>query len=116
MKRVALAALLLLSFAPVTAHISTTPVFPGNKTHNIYGRSTRAGSYERILELLFEAKGAVAASAQRPAATAAQDWPTYDHDLAGTRFSPLTEISAGNVAKLEKAWTFNFPRPPGGRG
>src|SRR5437667_912535 len=59
---------------------------------------------------------AVAASAQRPAATAAQEWRTYDHDLAGTRFSPLTEINAGNVAKLEKAWTFNFPPPPGGRG
>jgi hypothetical protein len=27
------------------------------QTHNIYGRTTRADSYERILELLFEAKG-----------------------------------------------------------
>ena len=59
---------------------------------------------------------AVAASAQRPAATAAQEWRTYDHDLAGTRFSPLTEINAGNVAKLAKAWTFSFPPSPGGRG
>jgi len=59
---------------------------------------------------------AVAASAQQPAATAAQEWRTYDHDLAGTRFSPLTEIDARNVAKLQKAWTFNFPPPPAGRG
>ena len=44
--------------------------------------------------------------AQRPAATPAQEWRTYDHDLAGTRFSPLTEINAGNVAKLAKAWTY----------
>src|SRR5258705_13791007 len=59
---------------------------------------------------------AVAGSAQQPAPTAAQEWRTYDHDLAGTRFSPLTEINAGNVAKLEKAWTFSFPPPPAGRG
>ena len=59
---------------------------------------------------------AVAVSAQRPATIPAQEWRTYDHDLAGTRFSPLTEINAGNVAKLEQAWTFNLPPPPGGRG
>src|SRR5439155_10387316 len=59
---------------------------------------------------------AVAGRAQRPAATPAQEWRTYDHDLAGTRFSPLTEINTGNVTKLAKAWTFNFPPPPGGRG
>jgi quinoprotein glucose dehydrogenase len=59
---------------------------------------------------------AVAGSAQRSAATAAQEWRTYDHDLAGTRFSPLTHINAGNVSKLEQAWTFNVPPPPGGRG
>src|SRR5213596_1440626 len=58
----------------------------------------------------------VAVSAQRPAATPAQEWRTYDHDVAGTRFSPLTEINAGNVGRLAKAWTFDFPPPPGGRG
>src|SRR5216684_4466276 len=56
-----------------------------------------------------------AGSAQRPAATPSQEWRTYGHDLAGTRFSPLTEINTGNVAKLATAWTFKFP-PPGGRG
>jgi len=57
-----------------------------------------------------------AGRAQRPAATPAQEWRWYDHDLAGTRFSPLTEINAANVATLAKAWTFNFPPAPGGRG
>src|SRR5439155_18419366 len=57
-----------------------------------------------------------AGSAQRLAVTPAQEWRTYDHDLAGTRFSPLTDINAGNVAKLAKAWTFSFPPSPGGRG
>jgi quinoprotein glucose dehydrogenase len=57
-----------------------------------------------------------AGRAPRPAATPAQEWRTYDHDLAGTRSSPLTEINASNVAKLAKAWTYNFPPPPSGRG
>jgi len=59
---------------------------------------------------------AAAGGAQRRRATPAQEWQTYNHDLAGTRFSPLTEINAGNVAKLAKVWTYNFPPPPGGRG
>ncbi len=59
---------------------------------------------------------AVAGTAQQRAATPAQEWRTYNHDLAGTRFSPLTEIHTGNVAKLKKAWSYDFPPPPGGRG
>jgi len=35
----------------------------------------------------------------------AADWPTYSRDLAGTRFSPLTEIDTRNVDRLEIAWT-----------
>src|SRR2546423_1883699 len=57
-----------------------------------------------------------AGGAQRRAATPAQEWRTYNHDLAATRFSPLTDINAGNVAKLAKAWTYTFPPPPAGRG
>src|SRR5919198_2054778 len=71
--------------------------------------------YRREAALLILAL-AVGVQAQRPAATPAEEWRTYDHDLAGTRFSPLTEIHAGNVAKLAKAWTFNLPPPAGGRG
>ena len=70
----------------------------------------------RCIAALLIFTGALAARAQRPAATAAQEWRTYDHDLAGTRFSPLTDINAGNVARLAKAWTFSLPSPPGGRG
>ena len=57
---------------------------------------------------------------QKKAATPAQEWQTYNHDLAGTRFSPLTEIKPDNVANLTQAWVYNFPAPPappgGGRG
>jgi glucose dehydrogenase len=51
---------------------------------------------------------------QKKAVTPAQEWQTYNHDLAGTRFSPLTEINTGNVASLAKAWSYQFPAPPGG--
>jgi glucose dehydrogenase len=46
------------------------------------------------------------------------DWPTYTRDLAGTRYSPLTQISTTNVASLTEAWSFRIapPAPPGGRG
>jgi glucose dehydrogenase len=33
------------------------------------------------------------------------DWPMYNRDLAGTRFSPLTQINAGNVARLNQVWS-----------
>src|SRR5580698_8134319 len=43
------------------------------------------------------------------------DWPMYTRDLAGTRFSPLKQINAGNVSKLTAAWTFKLsvPAPAG---
>jgi quinoprotein glucose dehydrogenase len=57
---------------------------------------------------------AAIAAQQKKAATPAEEWQTYNHDLAGTRFSPLTEINTGNVAKLVPAWSYKFPPPPGG--
>jgi quinoprotein glucose dehydrogenase len=47
--------------------------------------------------------------AQRPAGA---DWSTYNHDLASTRFSPLTQITPANVNKLTQAWTYKL-RPDG---
>jgi quinoprotein glucose dehydrogenase len=34
------------------------------------------------------------------------DWPSYNRDLAGTRFSPLREITATNVDALRQAWSY----------
>jgi glucose dehydrogenase len=42
------------------------------------------------------------------------DWPMYGHDLASTRFSPLSQINADNVARLDVAWS--YPMRPGGTG
>jgi glucose dehydrogenase len=41
------------------------------------------------------------------------DWPIYNHDLAGTRYSPLTQINTSNVAKLTEVWTFSLQSPTG---
>ena len=35
------------------------------------------------------------------------DWPTYGGNPAGNRYSPLTQINAQNVGKLQRAWTFD---------
>ena len=55
----------------------------------------------------------VAVSSQSNDAT--REWPTYGGDLANTRYSPLSQIDAGNFSKLEVAWRFKTdnlgPRP-----
>jgi quinoprotein glucose dehydrogenase len=44
--------------------------------------------------------------AAQTAKTPAADWPTYNRDLAATRFSPLTQINTGNVTRLAQAWSY----------
>src|SRR5215831_16201552 len=39
---------------------------------------------------------------------AAGDWPLINRNLAANRYSPLTEINAGNAAKLASSWTFQL--------
>src|SRR2546425_12740858 len=53
-----------------------------------------------------------AAAKPNPAA----DWPMYNPDLGGTRYSPLTEISTTNVANLKMAWSYRLSNAPAGRG
>lgn len=36
------------------------------------------------------------------------DWPTYNHDLAASRYSPLTQINPLNVSTLSLAWTYSM--------
>src|SRR5499427_3315708 len=36
----------------------------------------------------------------------ASDWPMFNRDLSGTRFSPLKQITTKNVATLKLAWKF----------
>jgi quinoprotein glucose dehydrogenase len=41
-----------------------------------------------------------------------KEWPTYGHDLAGTRYSPLKQITPQNVSKLQRAWTYHMGSGP----
>ncbi len=43
----------------------------------------------------------------------AADWPMYGRDYAGTRYSPLTEITPANVGRLAQAWSLGVARAAG---
>ena len=45
------------------------------------------------------------------AAHAQTDWPMFGHDPGASRFSPLQQINAGNIARLQPAWTFHTGKP-----
>ena len=46
--------------------------------------------------------------AQAPQRHAAADWPTYNRDLAGTRYSPLAQINTRTVSSLREVWSYKF--------
>src|SRR5688500_18974878 len=41
------------------------------------------------------------------------DWPSYNRDLAGTRYSRLTQINTTNVSTLAQAWSYRLRPEPG---
>src|SRR3954471_23210268 len=51
---------------------------------------------------------AFAAAVFAGAACAQTDWPTFGHDLAGSRYSTLKQIDGKNVTKLVGAWTYHM--------
>ena len=55
---------------------------------------------------------AQAPAAQAPAVQDGTDWPMYNHELAGNRYSPLTQINTTNVAKLATAWSYPLGKDP----
>src|SRR5262245_7437979 len=70
-----------------------------------------------LLAVLFT----VSSDAQRRPATNRGDWPMYRHDLAGSGYSPLTQITPANVAGVTLAWTYRLQSAatapaPTGRG
>lgn len=55
-----------------------------------------------------------ALSAQENLQAKGQDgWPYAGHDPGAMRYSPLTQITKQNVAKLRRAWTFHTGDPAG---
>src|SRR5215470_10149424 len=53
------------------------------------------------------------AQQQAPRRSPDADWPTYNRDLAGTRYSPLTQINTTNVGQLKQAWSYRLRPEPG---
>jgi quinohemoprotein ethanol dehydrogenase len=57
-------------------------------------------------------------AALRNAGKTGEDWITYGLDPGEKRYSPLTQINAGNVTNLGTLWSFDIPgggnNPPGG--
>src|SRR5262252_4393537 len=43
-------------------------------------------------------------------------WTTYAGDARGSRYSPLTQINAKNVAQLKLAWQYGVAQPNAGTG
>ena len=43
------------------------------------------------------------------AVTSQTDWPTYNGQTSGSRYSALAQITPGNVARLASRWIFSLP-------
>jgi quinoprotein glucose dehydrogenase len=58
------------------------------------------------------------AAQQRDSRPSAADWPSYRHDSAGDGYSSLSQITTGNVGRLQQAWSYSLAPavPPTGRG
>lgn len=65
-----------------------------------------------IAAVAFVAAAHVGGAQRNSARSEGADWPMYNRDFAGTRFSPLTQINSANVAKLTKVWSYKL-RPEG---
>lgn len=60
-------------------------------------------NWKALVTALVLAAGAAAAVPQ----DGGGDWPAMGGDPGAQRFSPLTQIDRGNVARLQQAWTFD---------
>ena len=43
------------------------------------------------------------------AVTSQTDWPSYNGQTNGSRYSPLTQINKSNVRRLTPKWMFSLP-------
>jgi quinoprotein glucose dehydrogenase len=57
-------------------------------------------------EILIALISIACGSACRAAGPTDAGWPAYGGDAGGTRYSPLSQINASNVAQLQVAWVF----------
>src|SRR5437867_6721414 len=57
-----------------------------------------------VVSMLMTLAGAAAPPGQPPT----NEWPTYNGDYSGRRFSPLTAINTSNVKHLSLAWAYSL--------
>jgi alcohol dehydrogenase (cytochrome c) len=48
--------------------------------------------------------------------TSEVDWPGYNGEPGGNRYTAMTQITKANVIRLAPRWIFTYPAAPGGRG
>ena len=72
------------------------------------GRSRRAGVTAGLVVSVIVSASVLAPVAQEPQRSAAADWPMYNRDLAGTRYSPLAQINTRTVSSLREVWSYRF--------
>ena len=70
---------------------------------------TNATNILATVVLLFGVSAVRAASQDVARSLDGGDWIYVDHDLAGTRFSRLKQITTKNVSRLVKACSYSFP-------
>jgi len=74
-----------------------------------HGGACRVQGATRVLVAIAIASASVLAQeVQESERSAAADWPTYNRDLAGTRYSPLTQINTRTVSSLREIWSYKF--------
>jgi alcohol dehydrogenase (cytochrome c) len=61
------------------------------------------------IALVFGMSYAIASRQGAVSALDDSDWLSVDHDVAGTRYSPLKQISTKNVSQLAKVCAYSFP-------
>src|SRR3954469_18257824 len=72
-------------------------------------QSRESAMTTNLVSVIFRAL-AFAATAVSPAfaGATADQWPAYGHDASNMRYSPLRQITPGNVDQLTPAWTFHM--------
>ena len=68
------------------------------------------------LAVILAAAALLPTLAQTPKPNGSADWPMYNRDLSGTRYSSLTQIDTSNVSNLKQAWSYRLSAAPAGRG
>ena len=77
----------------------------------LFACTTGAGEHPARHDRTASAKAGQAERALRTAMADSAAWPSYGRDQSNQRYSPLSQIGTGNVARLRLAWTYHTGIP-----